>query len=87
MLQVVCVTSEVRGPIYSYSWSVKRLTAASYTTSTLASTPRESVSSEADKWGREASPRPADLGVVPRAHRLRVDGSDRFWRSVLLAVC
>ena len=34
-----------------------------------------------------ASPRPAGLGVAPPTHRLFMDGSDRFWRTVLLAVC
>jgi len=91
----VCVTSEVRGVLFIAAKlgdkgvvvTRKDEPLQAYATSSLASTPHERASSEADKGGRAASPRPAGLGVVPPVHRLRVDASDHSRRSVLLAVC
>ena len=33
-------------------------------------------------WGRQASPRPAGLGMPPRVHRLSDNGYDLFLESV-----
>ena len=33
-------------------------------------------------WGRQASPRPAGLGVQPRGHCLSDNGSDHFLEAV-----